>query len=291
MSNYPKHFKKKDLPFNNKMKTSWNEDGFLIIDNFYSINECDELISRANFLVHNFDYNKNKSIFNTKKQQHVDDSYFLESGDKIRFFFEENSFDKNGKLTNNIELLINKIGHAMHDIDPIFKKFSHRNDLNDIAKGLKIKNPLLIQSMYIFKQPKIGGEVVCHQDSTFLYTIPESVVGFWIALEDANKENGCMWAKKGGHKEPLRKLFRKVNDKMIMKELNKQPFTKMDTPLEVNKGSLILLHGKLPHYSGQNKSKYSRHAYTLHVIDGTCEYPAYNWLQRNSKLPLSGFVN
>ena len=42
--------------------------------------------------------------------------------------------------------------------------------------------------MYIFKQPKIGGEVVCHQDSTFLYTKPESVVGFWVALEDATKK-------------------------------------------------------------------------------------------------------
>ena len=41
--------------------------------------------------------------------------------------------------------------------------------------------------MYIFKQPNIGGEVVCHQDSTFLYTEPESAVGFWVALEDASK--------------------------------------------------------------------------------------------------------
>ena len=42
--------------------------------------------------------------------------------------------------------------------------------------------------MYIFKQPKIGGEVVCHQDSTFLYTEPESAVGFWVAIEDATIE-------------------------------------------------------------------------------------------------------
>ena len=38
--------------------------------------------------------------------------------------------------------------------------------------------------MYIFKQPRIGGEVVCHQDSTFLYTEPESAIGFWLAIED-----------------------------------------------------------------------------------------------------------
>ena len=291
MPDLPKHFSRSNLPFNKEMKNSWEEQGFLIIDNFYSQNECDKIRSRANYLVNNFDYKKNRSIFNTKKQQHVDDKYFLESGDKIHFFFEEKSFNNKGELTNKIEYLINKIGHAMHDLDPVFRDFSHRNDLHDIAKELGINKPLLVQSMYIFKQPKIGGEVVCHQDSTFLFTVPESVVGFWIALEDATKENGCMWAKEGGHKEPLRKIFKKINNQMIMETLDETPFDKIDTPLEVKKGSLILLHGRLPHYSGENKSKFSRHAYTLHVIDGKCSYPSYNWLQRSSILPLSGFIN
>ena len=43
------------------------------------------------------------------------------------------------------------------------------------------------------QQPKIGGEVAVHQDSTFLYTDPPTVVGLWLALEDATKENGCLW--------------------------------------------------------------------------------------------------
>ena len=45
----------------------------------------------------------------------------------------------------------------------------------------------------LLQQPKIGGEVAVHQDSTFLYTDPPTVVGLWIALEDATKENGCLW--------------------------------------------------------------------------------------------------
>ena len=53
-----------------------------------------------------------------------------------------------------------------------FIKFSHRSDLDKIAKSIGISKPLLIQSMYIFKQPQIGGEVICHQDSTFLNTQP-----------------------------------------------------------------------------------------------------------------------
>jgi phytanoyl-CoA hydroxylase len=48
--------------------------------------------------------------------------------------------------------------------------------------------------MYIFKQPRIGGEVTCHQDSAFLYNDPISIAGLWFALEDATTENGCLWA-------------------------------------------------------------------------------------------------
>ena len=49
----------------------------------------------------------------------------------------------------------------------------------------------------VLQQPRIGGEVSVHQDSTFLYTDPLTVVGLWIALEDATKENGCLWSIKG----------------------------------------------------------------------------------------------
>ena len=78
---------------------------------------------------------------------------------------------------------------------------------------------------------------------------------------------------------------------MEMITLNDTPLEKLDTPLEVKKGSLVILHGRLPHYSCENKSNKSRHAYTLHVIDGSCEYPKFNWLKRPSSMPLKGFID
>ena len=290
MFSNPTFFTRQDLPFNSKMKTFWNEKGFLIIESFYSLKECQSARLRANELIKKFNHSINRSIFNTKNQEHADDKYFLESGDQIRFFFENKAFDSKGNLTNSIELLINKIGHALHDLDPVFNKFSHRKDLHEIAKAIEIKSPKLLQSMYIFKQPRIGGEVSCHQDSTFLYTKPESTVGFWIALEDATINNGCLWVNEGGHKGPLRKLFIRQKDKMIMETLDDTEFNKNTIPLEVKEGTLILLHGRLPHYSCENKSSKSRHAFSLHVIDGTCKYPKENWLQRKS-MPMKGFID
>jgi len=284
-----KKFNRTQLPFSKGMLEEWNNRGFLIIENFYSNEECDNLRNRADLLVKDFNPESVQSIFDTKNQENVNDRYFLESGDKIRFFFEDKAFDQKGKLINKKELVINKIGHALHDLDDDFFKFSHRLDLDQIAKAIGINNPLLMQSMYIFKQPNIGGEVVCHQDSTFLYTEPDTVVGFWVALEDATIENGCLWVASGGHKGPLRKLFRKENNAMKMIILDETPFEKTDTAVEVGKGSLVLLHGRLPHYSCENTSNKSRHAYTLHVIDGDKKYPKENWLQRVN-LELRGFI-
>ena len=48
----------------------------------------------------------------------------------------------------------------------------------------------------------------------------------------------------------------------------------------------LVLHGLLPHWSGINRSATSRHAYSLHCISATAEYPDWNWLQRPSDMPL-----
>ncbi|MGI9419528.1 MAG: phytanoyl-CoA dioxygenase family protein, partial [Geminicoccaceae bacterium] len=215
---------------------------------------------------------------------------FLESGDKIRFFFEEEAFDERGELRQAKEASINKVGHALHDLDPVFDRFSRTPALAELVTAIGVRSALLLQSMYIFKQPRIGGEVICHQDATFLHTEPSSVVGFWFALEDATLENGCLWAEPGGHEGPLRSRFVRHDRGTEMLTLDPTPLpTEGLVPLEVERGSLVVLHGRLPHWSAPNRSKSSRHAYALHVIDGETDYSPDNWLQRAEDMPLRGF--
>jgi len=59
--------------------------------------------------------------------------------------------------------------------------------------------------------------------------------------------------------------------------------------LEVPKGTMIVLHGLLPHWSAPNRSAQSRHAYTLHIVERDAVYPDDNWLRRPPELPLRGF--
>ena len=141
------------------------------------------------------------------------------------------------------------------------------------------------------KPPRIGDEVVWHQDATFLHTEPSRVLGMWFALDDANQENGCLWGLPGGHRRGLKARFlRNSDDSVEMLTLDDTPWPEADfVLLEVAKGALILLDGMLPHGSAANRSSVSRHAYSLHVIDGTCRYLPENWLQRSPDMPLRGF--
>lgn len=261
----------------------YQENGFVVLPNFISIEECNTLMERASHLVNKYDFATHKTTFSTTNPKHAQAQYFLDSGDKIRFFFEENALTSDGELRVDKFKSINKIGHALHDRDSVFNKFSYSEKIVKLAQDLDIEQPLLLQSMYIYKQPYIGGEVTCHQDSTYLHTIDNNLIGLWFALEDATLENGCLWAIPGGHNNTLKsRLIRMPNHQTKMEIYDENPWELNDmVPLPVKQGSLIVLHGLLPHMSKQNTSPCSRQAYTLHIISGNKPYPATNWLQRS----------
>ena len=150
---------------------------------------------------------------------------------------------------------------------------------------LGLVEPEIRQSMYIFKQPNIGGEVNWHQDASYFFTTPQSVITFWVAIEDANLNNGCLHIQNGGHKTPLREQFiREKDGRTYLKQLTQTSFSHEDESIAVpvKKGTLIVFNGLLPHYSAANRSNFSRHAFTLHLTCKTCDYAKENWLQSAS---------
>ena len=269
----------------------YDRDGFLVVPGFVDARTCAELRQRAVEIVQEFRPTSNRTVFTTDEQERVSNDEFLRSGSTVWCFFEEGAIGPDGEIDRPKELAINKIGHAQHDLDPVFERFAYNPDLAAVATDIGLEDALALQSMYIFKQPGIGGEVGCHQDATFLYTDPITVTGFWFAVEDATLDNGCLWALPGGHRTSLRKQFRRLGDDADgtrFEVLDETPLPDPSelVPLEVPAGTLVVLHGLLPHWSDVNRSPRSRHAYSLHCVSAAADYPDWNWLQRPADLPL-----
>jgi phytanoyl-CoA hydroxylase len=274
-------------------RQAYHRDGYLTLPGFTSAESRAAVQARARALVEAFDPADGASRFSTRDRSLVADEQLIASADAVHCFFEEEALDEAGRLRVPKAQSINKIGHALHDRDPVFEAFSHGPALAAVAADLGLVQPLVWQSQVIFKQPRIGGEVGWHQDASFFVTSPQTVTTFWFALEDATLDNGCLWVEPGGHRGPLREQYVRERtsgggerdrdrDRLRMVALDDTPWPGPGraVPLPVSAGTLVVFHGLLPHYSAPNRSAVSRMAYTLHVTDGTATYAAENWLQR-----------
>ena len=161
------------------------------------------------------------------------------------------------------ELSINKIGHAMHDLDPVFERFSYTPELAAVAADLGLADALALQSMYIFKQPQHrrrgrlppGRHVPVHR--------PDD--GHRLLVRDRGRharERLPVGRSRAATARPLRQAVqarrrRPTTTARCSSELDATPLpTPPDdlVPLEVPAGTLVVLHGLLPHWSDVNRS-------------------------------------
>jgi len=280
-------------------------EGYICIPNFLSQDQVSSLLQRSKDLLADFRLDDHPLTTFTASQDATDD-YFLNSGDKIRYFLEEEAVNENGQLTRDKTKAVNKIGHALHVLDPVFRGVTLENDkVKAIVRDLKFHHdPVALQSMLIFKQPEIGDAVPEHKDSTFLYTSPPTALGFWIPLERCTPFNGTLSFLPGSH------LTTPITTRFIRKPGGGVGFEEICSPLSnfnadsanatksyvlqtCEPGDLVLIHGNVLHKSERNTSSQTRYAYTFHMIDSPphAHYDEKNWLQPTLSMPFTKILD
>lgn len=269
----------------------FQDNGYLVLKDFFSNTEINSIKDEMNSLIDKQDPKEIKDIF--KADMNFISDYFLSSGDKIRYFLENDSYDEKGNLKYPFKSCINKVGHGMHDLNPVFKKFSYSPQIMKILKNLGYKAPSIVQSMYILKGKRIGGEVTPHTDNCFIRSNPLSCLGIWVALDDATIENGALYGVPGSHKKPFDYFMKRTtNEKgqVMTTFTGEKPDYDLNgsVSLEAKKGTVVVLHGDFVHYSKANSSDKERHAYTLHCVEThNSVWEKDNWLLRPENNPFT----
>ena len=244
-------------------------------------------------------------IFEEPSSAHEWEKYRL-SQDKIDFF-NEHGYLSNIKLLEEwqVDMLneeLSRISQASHPGNSLFYEFNSNESANQdtilfhalgawrITPGFHdiLWNPAFTMAAsqllgnktvrfwhdQLFCKPAHqGGNVAWHQDySYWTRTIPMQHLTCWIALDDANTENGCLMYVPGSHNWGL------LNKPELAGEVDaiqnfltpEQKRNFKPIPIELKKGYATFHHPLLLHGSGENISDRSRRATVLNVfVDGT----------------------
>ncbi len=125
-----------------------------------------------------------------------------------------------------------------------------------------------MQSMLFVKPPQFQGQA-WHQDEIYIPTRDRSLVGAWIALDDATIENGCLWVVPGSHQSGYLYPQHPHNNPDEFDFAGESfGFDESDEiPVEVPAGSLVFFNGYLLHRSRKNRSAVYRRVLVNHYMN------------------------
>ena len=159
----------------------------------------------------------------------------------------------------------------VHLISPVLDKVSHNSKILDAVESIIGKDILVCGTTLFIKNPDKKGFVSFHQDAKYIGLEPHNWVTGWLAVTDANEENGCMRMLKGSHKKNLKFHDQKFDENNLLtrgQTIENVPINET-IPVILKAGQLSLHHPTIIHGSGLNKSKERRIGFAIQSYIGT----------------------
>ena len=159
----------------------------------------------------------------------------------------------------------------IHLISPIFDKVSHNPKILDAVESIIGRDILICGTTLFIKNPNEKGFVSFHQDAKYIGLEPHNWVTAWIAVTDANEENGCMRMWSGSHKDELKYHNQKFDENNLLtrgQTVENVPI-KETIPVILKAGQMSLHHPTIVHGSGLNRSNDRRIGFVIQSYIGS----------------------
>ena len=184
--------------------------------------------------------------------------------------------------------------HQPHYVSPVMENYTRHPKISGVLSQITgahlahwSGNVKCMQSMLFIKPPGYPGQS-WHQDENYIPTRDRSLIGAWIAIDDAYVENGCMWVIPGsqrpGYLYPTRRHGNPdefdTHDDMAT-GFDESP----QIPVEVKAGSVVFFNGYLLHQSLRNRTHDSyRRVLVNHYLSSESLLP---WVKMPDEQPVA----
>lgn len=180
--------------------------------------------------------------------------------------------------------------HQPHFISPVMRGYvSHDRICRALSQITAAHLPYwdgsvkCMQSMLFIKPPEFPGQA-WHQDEIYIPTRDRSLIGAWIAMDDATLENGCLWVIPGSHRTGYLYPQREHDnpDEWDFAPESHGFDEAAAVPVEVAAGSVVFFNGYLLHRSFRNRSDRYRRVLVSHYCNAWTLLP---WQIREGETP------
>lgn len=234
----------------------YHRQGFLAFENVLSPEEVERARESVSRLIHhaykNYPRTRNGYRGETFSYQKPDGAFFVQT---------EPEAPRDFQSPLELEYKVRKIANYIDEDTFLHYTCMEHPRLRGVLESLVGKDPIHFQNMGLLKPPFGGIEKPWHQDNAYFSVAPlSSVIGVWLALDEAKADNGCMHVIPGAHLEGARVH---VHDSDCEIEAHKLD-TEKSLAIELKPGGALFFYGMLPHMTPVNQSAERRRALQYH---------------------------